>query len=141
MKITICGSSAFKKEMIETGQELENLGHKPVIHPHYHAFCRGEMLELEELSQKEGSRAKKENDYIKWYYRAIAESDAILVLNLAKEDKKNYIGGNALIEMGFAHVLDKKIFLYNEPPADSPYLDEIEAVYDKVIHGDLTGIE
>lgn len=37
----------------------------------------------------------------------ICGSDAILVLNYDKKGIKNYIGGNTLMEMGFAHVHDK----------------------------------
>jgi len=45
------------------------------------------------------------------YYEIIKECDAILVLNLEKNKIKNYIGGNTFLEMGFAHVLNKKIYL------------------------------
>jgi hypothetical protein len=51
---------------------------------------------------------------------------------------KNYIGGNTLMEMGFAHVLDQKIFLYNPIPEIPYYKSEIEAVKPTVIHGNLS---
>ena len=54
----------------------------------------------------------------------IQKSDAILVLNLTKNGIENYIGGNTFLEMGFAHVLEKKIFVYNKLP-DVGYKDEI----------------
>ena len=38
-------------------------------------------------------------------------ADAVLVLNYDKKGIKNYIGGNTLMEIGFAHVLNQKIFL------------------------------
>jgi predicted RNA-binding protein with PUA domain len=66
-------------------------------------------------------------------------SDAILVLNFDKNGVKNYIGGNTLMEIGFAHVHDKKIFLLNPIP-DMPYKDEIEATDPVVLSGDLSKI-
>jgi len=141
MKITICGSSAFKEKKVEIKKELEKIGHEVMLHPHYEAFARGEKQELWSQIQREHHKAKIENNYIKWYYDAISKSDAILVLNLDKKGVKNYIGGNVLIEMGFAHVLNKKIFLYNPLPEDSPYIDEIKAMYNKIINGNLNKIE
>lgn len=41
------------------------------------------------------------------------------------------------MEIGFAHVNDKKIFLLNPIPEDVPYADEIKAMADVVIAGDL----
>ena len=67
-------------------------------------------------------------------------SDAILVLNFDKKGIVNYIGGNTLMEIGFAHVNDKKVFLLNEVPEVS-YTDEILAMYDVILNGDLTKIE
>jgi hypothetical protein len=68
-------------------------------------------------------------------------SDAILVCNFDKKGIKNYIGGNTLMEIGFAHVNDKKIFLYNPIPEDVPYVDEIKAMIDAVINNDLNLIK
>ncbi|MFA6790630.1 MAG: hypothetical protein WCR65_03565, partial [Parcubacteria group bacterium] len=70
----------------------------------------------------------------------IVRSDAILVLNFDKKGIVNYIGGNTLMEIGFAHVNGKKIFLINEVPEVS-YADEILAMYDVILNGDLAKIE
>lgn len=140
MKITICGSSAFKKEMVEYKQKLLELGHEIIVHPDYEAFLRGEKQDLWNKIQNEHSTAKKENGYIKWYYDAIVSSDAILVLNFDKKGIANYIGGNTLMEIGFAHVNGKKIFLLNEVPEVS-YTDEILAMYDVILNGNLAKIE
>ena len=42
--------------------------------------------------------------------------------------------------MGFAHVHNKKIFLLNPLPQNCSYLDEIKAMYDKIINEDLAKI-
>ena len=140
MKITICGSSAFKEEMLNYKQKLLELGHDVIVHPDYEAFVRGEKKDLWNKIQKEHATAKKENNYIKWYYDAIVSSDGILVLNFDKKGIVNYIGGNTLMEIGFAHVNNKKIFLLNEVP-DVSYTDEILAMYDIVLNGDLSKIQ
>ena len=59
---------------------------------------------------------------------------------LDKNDIKNYVGGNTLMEIGFAHVLNQKIFMWNSIP-DMPYCKtEIEAVKPIIINGDLTKV-
>ncbi|MBI5401399.1 hypothetical protein HZB05_01050, partial [Candidatus Wolfebacteria bacterium] len=66
--------------------------------------------------------------------------DAVLVMNLDKHGIKNYIGGNTLMEIGFAHVLNQKIFLYNPIPDIPYYKSEIEAVKPTIIDRDLSKI-
>lgn len=139
MKIVICGSSKFRHEMVEYMEKLEKLGHNVFVHEHYIKSVRGEMPELMERVNREHAALKKEQNYIKQYHDEIKNSDAILVLNFDKNGIKNYIGGNTLMEMGFAHVNDKKIFLLNPIPNVS-YKDEIEAMVDEVINGDLSKI-
>ena len=70
---------------------------------------------------------KINDDVIRKYYDKIKGSDAILVLNLNKNGVENYIGGNTFLEIGFTHVLHKKIYLYHEIP-QLPYSDEIRAM-------------
>jgi predicted RNA-binding protein with PUA domain len=65
--------------------------------------------------------------------------DAILILNLEKNGIKGYIGGNTFLEMGFAHVLNKKIFLLN-PISEMGYEDEIVAMKPVILNGDLDKI-
>ncbi|MDB4979040.1 MAG: Maf-like protein [Candidatus Peribacteria bacterium] len=67
-------------------------------------------------------------------------ADAVLVLNYDRNGIANYIGGNALMEIGFAHVLDQKVFLLNPIPDIPFYKSEIEAVKPVILNGDLTKI-
>jgi len=69
------------------------------------------------------------------------DADAVLVLNLDKHGVKNYIGGNTFLEMGFAHVLNQKIFLYNPIPGMPYYKTEIAAMKPIVIKKDLKKIK
>ena len=79
-------------------------------------------------------------DILKYYFGKIGESNAILVLNLDKNGVKGYVGGSTFLEMGFAHVLWKKIFLLNEIP-DMNYTDEIRAMKPIVLNGKLEEIK
>ena len=141
MKIVICGSSTFKEKMLEYRDRLLALGHEPIVHPDYEAFTKGEKQEIwSQITGGEHHEAKRSQGYIKRYHNAIANSDAVLILNFDKRGIKNYIGGNTLMEIGFAHVNDKKIFLLNEIPEQVPYVDEIRAMADTVIYDDLNRI-
>lgn len=139
MKITIIGSSKFAKQMVEYRDKLITLGHEVNLHEHYVRQAKGEMVDLIERMGNEHAQVKKEYDYIRYHYNEIVNSDAILVLNFDKNGIKNYIGGNTLMEIGFAHVHNKKIFLLNNIP-DMQYKDEIEAVEPIVINHNLEKI-
>jgi len=128
--------------MIEYKKLLADLGHEAIVHPDYEAFINGDKQEIwNQVINGEHAEAKKAQGYIKWYYDAICNSDGILVLNFDKKGIKNYIGGNVLMEIGYAHVHDKKIFLLNPIPEEVSYADEIKATYDVVLNGDLNNIK
>jgi hypothetical protein len=139
MRITVVGSIAFAKQMTDICAKLKQLGHEPLMHEHMFLLGEGRAGELVE-GDEENSDIKRKYDYIKWWHNCIKSSDAILVCNFDKRGIRNYIGGNTLMEMGFAHVNDKKILLLNPIPQDVPYLDEIKAMTDKVIDGDLSKV-
>jgi nucleoside 2-deoxyribosyltransferase len=141
MKITILGSVAFRKEMLNMKNKLKELGHEGIISPVMEELALGKNQELLDRIENDHGKAKKEGGYIKWYYNSIVASDAVLVLNLNKNGQENYIGGNVLMEIGFAHVHGKKIFLYNPVPEYVSYAEEIKAMYDEIINGDLTKIK
>ena len=141
MKITICGSIKFADKLVETYKELEKLGHEPVMHKDMFKVADGTAAELKEIGNGvEHHEIKRKYGYIKWWYNSIKNSDAILVCNFDKNGIKNYIGGNTLIEIGFAHVNDKKVFLLNSMPENLQYIDEIKAMADVALNGDLNKI-
>lgn len=136
MKIAICASMIFTEKMLEIKKELEKLGHEAVVSGFAHTYIGKSEKEKEELTIYH----KNEKDAIREYWWQIQKADAILVLNYDKRGIKNYIGGNTLMEIGFAHVLNKKIFLLNPIPDIPYYKSEIEAVKPFVIQGDLIKI-
>lgn len=127
---------AFAKEMMDTKDQLEKLGHVCFIPESTDNYAEGRM---EKVSGSESAERKITNNFIRKHYELITNSDAILVLNHDKKGVKNYIGGNSLMEMGFAHVHNKKVFLLNPVPELS-YSDEISAMTDIVLNGDLNKI-
>lgn len=140
MRITICGSVKFADRLVEIYHKLEELGHEPVMHDEMFGIADGTAKELIEAVSKDHGEAKRKYNFIKIWHDLIKSSDAILVCNFDKNGIKNYIGGNTLMEMGFAHVNGKKVFLLNPIPEDMPYVDEIRAMTDVVLNGDLSKI-
>jgi len=136
MKITLCGSITFCKEMVKLRDQLNEMGHEAIICPVMEDLALGRNPELIKKIEKNHAQVKREGGFIKWYYDAIVNSNAILVLNFEKKGIKNYIGGNTLMEMGFAYVHDKKIFLLNSVPEIS-YKDEIVAMEPIILNGNL----
>jgi predicted RNA-binding protein with PUA domain len=136
MKIVICGSMSSAKKMVEIEKELKLLGHKVVLPKHTKEYAEGSLIQED---GRQSVKNKIEYDLIREYFREIKKSDAILVANFTKNKIKNYIGGNAFLEIGFAHVLNKKIFLLNKIPK-MIYSDEIEATQLVVINNDFSKI-
>lgn len=137
MKIAICTSMVFTEKMFEIKEKLEKLGHTVFISEFANVYVGKTEKEKEELTIFH----KNEKDAIRKFYTKIKKSDAILVLNYDRKGIKNYIGGNTLIELGFAHILNKKIFLMNPIPQIDYYKSEIEAVKPIIIDGDLLRIQ
>jgi len=141
MKITICGSIKFADKLVDIYHQLEEMGHEPAMHKNMFKVADGTAPEIKEMEKgKEHYKIKRKYGYIKWWYDSIKKSEAVLICNFDKNGIKNYIGGNTLIEIGFAHVNNKKVFLLNNLPETLPYLDEIKAMSDISLNGDLNKI-
>ncbi len=126
MKIAICSSMMFSKEIIEIKEKLEKLGHE-VFTP---------VMEAHNIPRSEHGTKKIELDLIRTHFRKIDKSDAILVLNNHKNNVKNYVGGNSFLEMGKAFDAGKKIFILNPIPEMS-YTPEIIAMQPIILNGNL----
>lgn len=141
MKITICGSMKSAQKMVDAYNGLIAMGHEPQMHKDVFGIASGTAEELIEGIEMDHSDIKRKHNFIKIWHNLIVNGDAILVCNYDKNGIKNYIGGNTLMEIGFAYVNDKKIFLMNPIPTDVPYTDEIKAMADTVLKGDLKKIK
>jgi diphthamide synthase subunit DPH2 len=142
MKIAICGSLDFTYEIEKLENELRRMGFEVCIPISSEKILRGEFS-LEEIKKEKengkfSDRAIK-YDSIRAYWGVIKSCDCILVANYDKNGIKNYIGGNSFLEMGFAHILQKRIFLFNDIPV-MIYSDEIKAMQPTIISGNLLKI-
>jgi len=126
----------FTDKMVEYRDKLKEMGHDAFITNLHTAMIGKNAKEIEEIKLDQ----KMHQDAIREFWNLMQGADAVLVLNIDKHGIKNYIGGNTLMEIGFAHVLNQKIFLLNPIP-EIPYCQtEIEAVKPIVINGDLAKI-
>ncbi len=137
MRIGIIGSMQFTEKMLDVRDKLRRLGHDAFVTNLHKAFVGKSDEEKEKIKLYQ----KYHMDAIREFWREMQDADAVLVLNLDKNGIKNYIGGNTLMEIGFAHVLNQKIFLWNPIPNIPYYKTEIEAVKPIIINRDLSRIQ
>lgn len=126
----------FARQMVEAAEELEKAGHTVVLPRHTKEYAE---MKLTQERHEESVKNKISEDLICCYFNKIKDSDAVLIINCERHGVKNYIGGNSLLEMGFAHVLGKKIFLLNSMP-EMAYKDEIIAMQPIILNGDFSKI-
>lgn len=128
--------------MGDIAKQLENLGHDVLLPASTIKILQG-IYNQQDIDSEKGSKAASDrvikNNAIINHYKKIKSSDAILVVNNDKNNIPNYIGGSVFLEMGFAFILNKKIFLLNSIPKVS-YKDEILAMQPVVINNDLKKI-
>lgn len=136
MRIGIVGSMHYTEKMVAIRDQLISLGHDAFMTKLHEPFIGKNEAEKEEIKIHQ----KNNMDAIREFWLAMQGADAILVANFDRHGVKNYIGGNTLMEIGFAHVLNQKIFLYNPIPEIPYYKSEIEAVNPFIINGDLSKI-
>ncbi len=142
MKIAICGSLDFTYEINELKNKLEKKELEVSIPLSSEKILKGEVSLEEILKEKDKGEFSKRAikfDSIKSYWEIIKNSEVILVANFEKRGIKNYIGGNTFLEMGFAHILNKKIYLLNNVP-EMIYSDEIKTMQPIILYGNLSNI-
>ncbi len=83
----------------------------------------------------------KKASLMRTHFDEVVKGDITLVLNYEKYGVTNYIGGNVLMEMALAFYFKKPIYILNEVPDDSPFLEEILGFEPVVLHGKLANIK
>jgi len=141
MKITICGSMHFAKEMLEVQRKLGEIGHKAEVPCDTQKFV--DEPDFTTDNHEEDYKHCLETDVVRKSFKSIEEGDAILVLNYPKNGVKGYIGASVLMEIGLAYYFHKKIFLlYPLPPINEvKSTHEILIMQPIVLNGDLNGIK
>ncbi len=136
--IAICGSIiAAADEILKIQKVLEEKGFSVEIPDGVKRYNKNNSTHV---AEEESVARKIESDLIRRYFNKIKEYDAVLIVNTEKKGIPGYIGGNTFLEMGFAHVLNKPLFVLNPLPQLS-YTSEIEAMKPVVINGDLERIK
>ena len=136
MKITICGSMYFAKEMIEAKAKLEKLDHEILLPDDSEKFIGNAELNADFDFISGGG-------YMMGHFKKIETSDAILVMNYEKKGIHGYIGGSTLIETGIAYYLGKKIFIMNDLPSEDTlsYIFEVKLTSPVIINNNLSLIK
>ncbi len=151
MKITICGSIGFYKEMESARDELVKNGHKVKI-PELalevpQEFGGGKKVYFGQYIEQNGEIDafpagheiwNMKEGAIKDHYEKIDWCEGILVVNHEKRGIDGYVGGNTLIEIGVAFYLKKKIYILNPVSSELSYKQEILGMKPVIINGDLS---
>lgn len=142
MIICIIASLDFTPQILDISDKLTKYGHTAMIPPTSDMIRRGE-ISIDDIFREKASgdivTRTIRQDSIRSAFDRIKDSDAVLVLNYKKNGIEYYIGGNTFLEIGFAYVLKKKIFLLN-PVLKLGYEHEILEMKPVVLHGDLSNI-
>ena len=127
----------FTEKMLEVREKLRKLGHDAFITDLHRPMIDKTDEEIEKIKIHQ----KYNMDAIREFWKTMQGADAVLVLNFDKNGIKNHVGGNTLMEIGFAYVLNQRVFMIAPIPEMSYCKTEIEAVKPIIINGDLTKIK
>ncbi len=125
--ITICASASFYKDVIAVEKELKKLGFKVKIPVTAKVMQKRNMFDVEKykLWMKDPKQYHLKTKLMVGHFRKVIESDAILVLNLERNGRPGYIGGNMLMEMVIAFHHKKPIFIYDAIADNLSYKEEV----------------
>jgi nucleoside 2-deoxyribosyltransferase len=139
---------AFYKQFKELEEVLKGHGHE-VLAPELEFETVNEDTSVGYFFERNGGLEafpldhevwKKKGRAIESHFRKIDASECILVVNHEKKGVANYIGGNTFLEIGYAFATGKKIFILNELPDTSAYMEELRGMQPIVLSSDLTRI-
>ncbi|MEA3355031.1 MAG: hypothetical protein U9Q63_00920 [Patescibacteria group bacterium] len=136
MKICICASLKVHDEIIRIKHELESKGHQVILPKTTNLIYQGK-LSFKNLNKH---KLKYGSVNVVKHFDNIKKANAILVVNPTRKKIKNYIGGNTLMEIGFAYYLQKPIYLLNSIPKVS-YFEEIRDTLPIILNGNLNKID
>lgn len=134
MKICICCSLSFTKEVLALAKELEQQG--------FELLLPNSVMERSiEKPDFDPVQSKIKTGNVNKHIDKIKASDAVLVCNYTKNGIENYIGANTFLEIAAAHYFEKPIYTLNPLP-DQPYIhDEIHSFGIKTLNGNLSRLK
>lgn len=140
--ITICSSANFYREVVDIQEKLQAMGYEvivPILATRMKESGDYEVSHYKTWYGNPDDYAKKAQ-LMHGHFDEVKKANAILVVNNEKRGVQNYIGGNVLMEMALAFDLNQPIFLLNDMPEESSFLEEIKGVGSIPLRGDLKAI-
>lgn len=140
--ITICSSANFYRQAVDIQDQLQEEGFEVIVPVTARRMKESGDFEVDHYKTwfADAGDYHKKATLMRAHFDEVAKADAILVLNYEKHGTANYIGGNVLMEMCLAFYLQKPIFILNEVPEDSAYVEEIWGMEPVLLHGDITAL-
>lgn len=143
MKITICSSASFYREVLGIEKKLKELGFKVQIPITANRMKKSGDFNVDnyKIWFKDPRNYKIKTKLTKLHFKKVIDSDAILVLNYEKKGTKGYIGGAVLMEMAIAFQNKKPIYILNPISDGLNIKEEIFALKPIFLNGDLRKIK
>jgi len=134
MKITICGSCSFAKEMGRAMEALKKRG--------FEVFAPEPLVTEEQYQGVYGREKflKMKPVFTTNHFKKIQNSDAVLIFNLEKKGMRGYFGSNTLMELSVAFYLGKKIYFLHPINESHPHYEEVIGLDSINLNGDLSKI-
>jgi len=142
MKIVICSSASFYKEILPIQAELEALGHEVVIPITAEQMRNIGNFRVEDYKTwfDNPEDFHKKTDLMKRHLKEVEEGDIVLVVNLEKKGVPGYVGGNVLLEMFHGWSNNKPLYILNPVSRELPLYEEVMGMNPVCIEGNLTKI-
>jgi len=136
--ITLCASVSFYQQVVEIKKQLEQEGWHVLV-PDLALMMEKQndynfMSYAEKFDSTDPLRKQK---LITSHFDKIAQSDAVLIVNLEKHGREGYIGANVLMEMTIGFYLKKQLYLWQSIPTELFCYDEVMALQPSVLHGNI----
>jgi hypothetical protein len=146
MKIALAGSMSFMDKMNEIKVTLESFGHTvkaPTLTEE--EIKTGADIFMDYVDTQGGvEKVLPDNDIWKikeeailGYKKIIDDTEVLLICNFDKGEKKNRIGSNVFMEMGYAFFIGKKICVLQGPPYGDDKIEEVLGMRPTFLYGDL----
>ena len=132
MKIFVCCSKHFYQYITPIKATLEAKWHTITLPNSFDAPMKEEDMKKIGI----GEHKERKASMLRLQWQKIADNDAVLVINMKKNDIDNYIGGATFLEVFKAFELGKKIFFYNPLP-EGIFHDELLAIDPMIINQDI----
>ncbi|MFH1769217.1 MAG: hypothetical protein ABH833_00945 [Parcubacteria group bacterium] len=137
--ITICSSASFYKEAMEYKKKLEAMGFKVLVPVTALRMHRAGNYDVSKHKHwyKDPKMYYQKTAKMKEHLRQVEKGDITFVINLTKKGISGYIGGNVLLEIFYAWMKKKPIYILNKVSDKCGLKEEVLGMNPIFIDGDL----